>query len=242
MIVKIKDLQHNMCVIYKINYNDGHYYIGLTVDLKRRMSEHLNDGKKFSYRNVSDCDKAIYEQGGLEEVEILEFCKEEELEERECYWIKKYNAYESPLGYNKTPGGSGSNQAGIFNANAVFSNEEVYDIRKRRYMGERKKDVYADYAQHPLSTFEKIWLGRGYTDIGSEFFIKTGSKSRQEYSSLANSGTNNGRSKVTREEVLEIRRRRENGETFVSIAKDFPQINKSTVRRIALRESYKDIE
>jgi predicted GIY-YIG superfamily endonuclease len=40
MILKINELKNGMSVIYKINYLDGHYYIGLTNDLKRRMSEH----------------------------------------------------------------------------------------------------------------------------------------------------------------------------------------------------------
>jgi hypothetical protein len=45
------------------------------------------------------------------------------LEERERYWIEYFNAYESPLGYNKTPGGDSSNQTGSQNHRAVFTNE-----------------------------------------------------------------------------------------------------------------------
>ena len=50
MIVKISELKNNMSVIYKINYKDGRFYIGLTDDLKRRMSEHISAWKKMNYK------------------------------------------------------------------------------------------------------------------------------------------------------------------------------------------------
>lgn len=61
---------------------------------------------------------------------------------------------------------------------AVFTEEQVLDIRKRRYLGERKKDVYLDYADYSFGTFEKVWLGRGYSNIGKEYIIPTHSISR----------------------------------------------------------------
>ena len=241
MILKIKDLKNNMSVIYKINYNNGKFYIGFTNDLKRRMSEHINAWKKMSYRKIQDCDKAIYEQGGLEEIEILEFVPNlEDLEKKEIYWINYYNAYESSDGYNNSPGGyNGGN--GSSSSKAVFSDEQVLDIRKRRFFGERKKDVYKDYSNYSFGTFEKVWLGHGYVDIGVDYKIEANSISRQIYSHEANSGLKNGRSKCNKEQILEIRSRYDNGENISSISKDFNHISKSTVRRIALREVYKDI-
>lgn len=243
MIIKIKELKDNMSVIYKINYKDGkHFYIGFTNDLKRRMSEHINAYKKIKYKKIQDCDMAIFEQGGLEEIEILEFCKEKDLANREKYWISYYDAYNSPLGYNKTKGGDGSDQIGENNPNSVFSNQEVYNIRKRRYLGERKKDVYQDYSNYSFQTFEKIWLGRGYTEIGKEFLIPSNLKSRQEYSHEANNGLKNGRAKASLEDIKTIRKRYDNGEKIVDILKDFNYLSKSTIRRIALRETFKDIK
>lgn len=52
MILKINELKKNMSVIYKINYNDGKFYIGLTNDLVRRISEHRNAWKKSSIQYV----------------------------------------------------------------------------------------------------------------------------------------------------------------------------------------------
>lgn len=110
MVLKIKDLEDNMSVIYKINYRDGKFYIGFTNDLKRRISEHLNAWKKARYKKIQDCDIAIHKQNGIDEIEILEFVSDISLlEERERYWITYYDAYNSDIGYNKTPGGNGAN-------------------------------------------------------------------------------------------------------------------------------------
>ena len=244
MILKINDLEPRMSVIYKINYNNGKAYIGYTNDLKRRISEHRNAWKKAKYRKVTDCDLAIHEQGDISEIEILEFVSDlEMLPKREIFWISYFNAYESEDFYNNTRGGNSGDLFGENNTKAVFTNEEVYDIRKRRFLGQRKKDVYLDYSDRSFSTFEHVWLGRGYCDIGKEFIIKTNSISRQEYSSKANIGLRNGRAKVSYEEIIDIRNKFDNEKLKISeIAKQYPQYSVNTIRRIALRESFKDIE
>ena len=240
MILQVKNLEPNICCIYKLNYPNGKIYIRYTIDLQRRMHEHNFN----SHKKLQPCDAAIKKYGIFTEVEILEFINDPSLlAEKEKYWIKKFNAYEDKnIGYNLTPGGDASGQFGDKNAQAVFSNSQVLDIRKRRYNGERKKDVYKDYSNYSFSTFEKIWLGRGYPNIGKEYIIQTNSKSRSEYSSEANAGTKNGRAKCSKEEVLDIRKRYDNGESIANICKIYTKISKSTIRRIALRESYNSIK
>ena len=81
-----------------------------------------------------------------------------------------------------------------------------------------------------------------FTNIGMEYIIPTNSKTRAEYSSEANQGIKNGRAKCSKEQVLDIRKRYDNGESFVNIQKIYNFLSKSTVRRIALRESYSSIK
>lgn len=174
----------------------------------------------------------------------MEFINDEFLlEEREKYWINFYHSNNRKIGYNITEGGDGSGKANEASPVAVFTNEEVYDIRKRRYFGERKKDVYKDYSNKSFATFERVWLGRGYPSVGQEFIIPTNSISRQEYSSKANTGLKNGRAKCSVKDVLDIREKYDKGLSIADIYKLYYQdkISKNTVRRIALRESYKDI-
>lgn len=240
MILTLYEL-HGLQGIYKLNYPNGKIYIGYSCDIFRRMQEHNNFTKA-----KNPCDLAIKKYGKITKVEILELlpqATQEELKDREKYWIAYYNSTDRNIGYNLTPGGDASDYSDEDNSQAVFSNEQVFDIRKRRFEGERKRDVYQDYLNFSFSTFEHVWLGRGYPNVGTEYLIPTHSKTRAEYSSEANRGVKNGRAKCTEEDVREIRKLYEEKHlSFADIALLYPNISKSSVRRIAIRESYKDIK
>ena len=109
----------------------------------------------------------------------------------------------------------------------------ILDIRKRKFLGERKCEVYKDYNSHPFSSFEKVWLYTNFPEIGQEW--KTPSLTRQEYSSKANSGSNNAGAKVTVEDVIEIRKRYDNGEAVRKIWEDYQIITVESVRKIYKR-------
>ena len=51
MKIKIKDLEPNTQGIYKIDFPNGKIYIGLSIDIKRRMSEHNS-----FHENKTPCD------------------------------------------------------------------------------------------------------------------------------------------------------------------------------------------
>lgn len=238
LFYKLSELPAQTCGIYKINYPNGKIYIGLSVDIKRRMAEHNSCSKT----KLMPCDQAIKALGKITEIEILELCSKEELDDREKYWIAYYNSTNPDIGYNLTPGGDGSGREGEDNTKAVLTNDAVLDIRKRRFLGERKKDVYKDYNFISFSSFEHIWLGRGYPSVGKEYIIPTNSISRQEYSSKANQGLNNGRAKFTREQILDIRKMYDEGTPIVVIHGKYDFVSKSTITRIVHRQVYKDVE
>lgn len=136
-----------------------------------------------------------------------------------------------------------SGLVGEKNTRAVFSDEQVLDIRKRRFNGEQRKNVYKDYSQYSLATFDNIWLGKGYSHIGKEYLIPHNPEyNRKYFSSKANSGLNSARAKCSKEEVLDIREKRTNGMSYPEIHKLYPHISQSTIRRIALKEVYKDVK
>lgn len=140
-----------------------------------------------------------------------------------------------------TEGGDGSGRPDEESPVSVFTNSQVLDIRKRRFKGERKKDVYKDYSNFAFGTFERIWLGRGYPDIGKEYIIPANTKTRQEYSSITNSGLKNGRAKCSKEEIIEIRKRYDQGERICDIKKDYPY-SVNTIFRVAKRLTFKDVK
>lgn len=241
-IIKIKDLADGVCGIYKLNYPNGKIYIGLSTNIKRRMYEH-NNPKRLETHKPTPCDLAIKKYGKFEEIEILEYVDDpSKLGEREQYWIAYYKSNNKNIGYNLTPGGDSSMLFGENNSNASLTNDEVLDIRKRRFMGERKRDVYQDYKHYSFSTFEHIWLGRGYSNIGQEYIIPTGSKTRQEYSSIANSGSRNNKAKLNEEMVKEIRKRYDSGESWHTIYTDYKDIvSLQSIKRVCQRETWKNV-
>jgi len=239
MKIQVKDLMDNMSGIYKITFPNNKIYIGMSNDIRRRMWEHNNPST-----NKTPCDLAINKYGKIEEIEILDFCNSEnrmQMGEREKYWIAFYHSNDKEKGYNLTPGGDNSTLSGSDFNQAVFTNEQVLDIRKRRFFGERKVDVYKDYNNISFNTFENVWLGNGYKEIGQEFIIPKGAKTRQEYSSIANSGERNNKAKLTKEKVLAIRKRFDDGEQWKQIAKDYQEVSKETIRKVCYRYTWKNI-
>ena len=96
------------CGIYMYrNRINGRIYIGQTVNIYLRRRQHENPtGQDRTHQYESDFHKDIRKYG-IENFEftILEECDPEKLNEREVYWISKYNTTSN--GYNVKNGGSG---------------------------------------------------------------------------------------------------------------------------------------
>lgn len=95
-----------MAYIYKItNSINQKQYIGKTTYPNIRWKQHLNESlnKRSSHRALY----AAMQKYGRENFtfEIIEEVPEDQVCERECYWIQKYNTYHD--GYNETLGGDG---------------------------------------------------------------------------------------------------------------------------------------
>ena len=90
------------CGIYKIENNINHkVYIGQSKNIEKRWSRHkiAEDNcsihqamKKYGVNNFS--------------FTIIEECSQDDLNDREIYWIQYYDSYNK--GYNETKGGEGS--------------------------------------------------------------------------------------------------------------------------------------
>ena len=89
-----------MVGIYKItNKINGKFYIGQSVDIKRRFTEH-----KTPHGRMTSIKLAIKKYGKENFLfEVIEECSIENLDAREVYWISKLNPQ-----YNRNEGGRGS--------------------------------------------------------------------------------------------------------------------------------------
>lgn len=116
----MKGVIYITCGIYKYENNINHMiYIGQAIDLKERYQKHLKNIKDLTHQE--DFYKGLREFGlsnfSYEILEEFENFNPKQLDELECYYIKKFNSMK-PNGYNMVPGGS--NGAGLAKGKKVF--------------------------------------------------------------------------------------------------------------------------
>ena len=126
-----------MIGIYKItNKLNGKSYIGQSIHCDKRYKEHCRGKNQF-------IDETIQIEGEENfEFELLEECKKEQLNEREDYYIKKYNTM-FPNGYNKRWNTSSHNKLkrnisfeDFLSSEEIFYKDwyiKIYKILKRYY-------------------------------------------------------------------------------------------------------------
>lgn len=99
-------MQGKQCGIYCIeNTVNKRKYIGMSRDIKRRWSEHKAELN--SHTHANQYLQSAWDKYGKSKFifYIIELCNEENLSERECYYIQYYNTLSHENGYNLTTGG-----------------------------------------------------------------------------------------------------------------------------------------
>lgn len=139
--------------IYKITNNiNGKIYIGKTVkSIERRFWEHKNNAKKGRKTALYNAIRKYGEDNFS--IEIICNCNTlEELNEKEIYYINKFNSSKSKYGYNLTSGGDGG------------------PIRKGKSNSDYQKNKIREYMiDHP----EHI---KKFRDSGIKYRYKKGNK------------------------------------------------------------------
>lgn len=103
-----------ICGIYKIeNLINGKVYIGQSNDIKRRWYHHKRDSIKETSPSYNYPLYRAFRKYGIDnfKFEIIEECLEEELNDKEIYYIELYTSFigfKDSNGYNQTLGGEGS--------------------------------------------------------------------------------------------------------------------------------------
>lgn len=208
-----------MEIVYKItNTTNNKFYFGSTSDFEFRMFTH----NKYSHCNFTKLHKELYE-----DILSLGFDKFNIEKIDECEDIVKSSRLESslirqnignPLMYNVSLGASGRR---------VFYEEDIRFIRKlykskEIYIEDAYDNFYKDIVT--FRAFKKVWHGETFKDISYDVYTEE-NKSFHFKHGQSRVGEVNGTSKYTEKEVLEIRKRKQNGETKASVYKDFEYKN-----------------
>lgn len=132
-----------MGVIYKATFSNGKCYIGQTSrTLEIRKQDHKNSYKRVD-RNVPFY-SAIRKYGWKDIIwEVIEEVPDNQLNEREIYWIDFYNSYGKD-GYNATKGGESGTEQEFFTTKEEVE-KLMEDFKKNGDLGELAKEYGRGY-------------------------------------------------------------------------------------------------
>ncbi len=205
-------MDKKICGIYKIESPSGRIYIGQSVDIERRWNYHMEmrDAYKHTilYRSLAKygADKHSFK--------ILEECPKEKLNERERYYIEKYDTFETKHGLNLTKGGD---------------SQVVLSKRTRDKISRAKKGKTIPHLigfKHSQETKDKLAeLAKGNTNwLGKNHSEETKEKIRQ-----ANLGKNLSEETIEKLRILSTGRKYPNRKKLTEEAR--AKISKSQIGR-----------
>lgn len=209
-------------------------YIGQAQDITKRWNQH----KTYYLQNshFATCPKlyAAFRKYGIDKFtfSIIEDCsnKEVDLTEREEYYIRLYDTVEQ--GYNSvypTEVLRGEN-----NPNSKLTLNQVQEIRQLLKNSKLSQQEIAKLYGIAFSTVYRINSGESWNDSTLSYPIRT-------WNELGHFGETSGRSKLTDEEVLKIRKRYVN-ETPREIWADYKDLySLSGFSKVCRGETYKNV-
>lgn len=217
----ITNLQNNKC------------YIGQASNIEQRWNQHKKYFLDDYHKNSCPKLYRAFEKYGIEnfKFEIIEYITDSNiLTEREEYWIRHFNSIED--GYNciyPTEVLKGEN-----NPNATLTLEQVIEIKKLLINSKISQQDIATQYNVAASTVYRINKGEIWNDCNENYPLRT-------WNELAHCGEKSGRSKLTDEEVMKIRKRYVN-ESPADIWQDYKELySLSGFSKICRGETYKHL-
>ena len=117
------------------NITTNKKYIGQSIDINDRWRKHISELNHSSHHN--DYLQKAWNKYGENDFKfyVLEYCSDDELDEKEIYYINLYNTIDRKYGYNLKTGG----QANCHHTDEVKnkiseSNKKAYQNQELRYI------------------------------------------------------------------------------------------------------------
>lgn len=228
-------------IIYKVtNLVNGKVYIGKTTQkINIRKNQHKYSSLKANSKSLIH--KAIRKYGWENfEWEVIDLASsEDELNSKEIHWIKYHNTYLK--GYNLTHGGDGSlgykpseeYLAKIHEkpTSAKLSKEQVIQIKRLLITGNYTQREIAEMFEVTRETIKCIKTGKSWSYVEIDGFIP---------SKYSMKGADNPTSKLTDEDVVEIKLMLKDGIKQQKIA-DLFGVTRSTIYKIKTGKTWSNI-
>lgn len=218
--------------IYKItNLINNKIYIGQSVNIKTRWGNHVRASKDKNNRCYNYPLYCAFRRYGIEnfDFEILEEVMPDNLDEKEIYYIGKYDSYRN--GYNQTSGGSSPHGEEI--GTSIYKEKDIIKIREMYRDGKSFKEAIDKFPNINYHSLKAIWSGREWSHIMKEIYFDEEVKNRQKENKNKNvRGEKCATSVLKNIEVKEIINLLEKGKlTNIEIANNF-KVNVSTINAI----------
>lgn len=196
-------MKSKFCGIYMITNNiGGKVYVGQSKNIFARWSKHIREAFQEPYDN-SILHKAIRKYDiSCFQFKILELCSEDELDEKEKFYINLYEATKD--NYNILDGGGCTSFKGVSNHNSKLKDEDVYDIREQYKNLKTWKEVFEQYKNIiSQNTFKDVWTGKTWQHIHMDVYNEeTKLKQRNNYDRVQ---SHKWIQKLSDEDILKIR-------------------------------------
>lgn len=233
-----------MIGIYLItNKINGKKYVGQSVDIMRRYSEHLRSGQPDLYSKKSERDSKTpihlaMQKYGVNNfsLTVLEECLEQDLNEREKYWINYYQTTDKTKGYNVTDGGQDNlSLKGEQHSQAKLSQKDVDRIK---YLLKNTKctlnDILQEFPFISKPTLSMINQGKTWFSDQDQYPLRV--------METAHKGSANGRAKFSEEQVVEIRTKYSQGTSPKSLYEEYGYIaSQSAISAIIYGKTFKHL-
>lgn len=242
-------MKNKTCGIYRIAFGNGKNYIGQSVAMEYRFREHYRAShpEKYAHKNDRDINLPVHRAMAKYEhslgyfFEILEKCPQEELDDREKYWIQYFHSSIYENGYNIGEGGQAKVGAkGEFHSQAKLTQRQVNEIKKQ--IIERKitfREIAKNYNVSP-GTITLINKGLIWFDEHSSYPLNKTVNSYDEISQK----TRMGNRTLSADQVKKIRYLRNiEKRKLTEIKKEMNlSIGIATISKVARYTLYQDIE
>lgn len=117
---------------------------------------------------------------------------------------------------------------------------DVVELREKYNKGIYWKEAYKDYKHLYKNewSFWNLYYGNTFKLVMPEVFTE---ENKKLHSSLGKSGTNNGRAKLTEEDVINIRQLHKDGKTNKELYALYPQVTPTSIRDIINNKTWKNL-
>lgn len=156
-----------MIGVYKIiNKINGKMYIGSSINLKKRKTDHFKPYRINRLKHLPIYEAMIEFGRDNFKFEVIEECSEKDLLERENYYLDKYKTYEN--GYNVSSKAITMHDEKLFDENAErlrkMNNKNWADEEYRKQMSKANSDLQKERLKNPEYLAEKSKQLKKYTD------------------------------------------------------------------------------